>query len=419
MIPKKCDVAIIGGGPGGSLAGTFLSQMGYDVVLFEKKKHPRYHVGESLIPDFWRYCDEAGVSAKIEAEGFVQKAGGNVEWDGVMRKIAFKDFGYTRPALHVERDRFDEILIEHAREQGTQVFEEISVLRVDFNDSHGNEVIYQPVGEETTSKIKCRFVIDASGQNAVIGKQLDLRVMDEAFRFLSVWGYFEGASYLGTDGEVYPAEQVKTTLPTTYVTSIPEADNLGWAWHIMLQKRTSVGLVLPREFVKGTKEKDESWEHYFLRQCQSLPRMSRLLSTGHFCKGSVSSIPNYSYRSTQLTGPGYFLIGDAAGFVDPVFSIGVVLSMYSAYMSAWAIDRCFKEPERTEEYQESFTQQIQSRFELARSLALPRYQITDRMSDQTKEAAGFMSMQSKELMQAAASTVGRSTNYKAIVNTQT
>ena len=414
MIPKQCDVVIIGAGPGGSLAATFLSKMGYQVVLLEKKKHPRYHVGESLIPDFWRYCDEAGVSEKIEAEGFIKKEGGNVEWDGVMRKIEFKSF--KRRALHVERDRFDEILIQHAREQGAQVFEEIAVLRADFDNDQGSQVTYKPVGEKATGQIKCRFVIDASGQNAVIGKQLGLRQVDDAFRFLSVWGYFEGASYLGADGAVYSAEQVKAIPPTTYVTSIPEADNLGWAWHIMLQKRTSVGLVLPRELVKTTKKKGESWENFFLGQCQKLPRMNQLLSSGKFCQGSVSSIADYSYRSTQLTGPGFFLIGDAAGFIDPIFSIGVVLSMYSAYASAWAIDRCFKQPARTEEYQATFTQQLQSRFELARSLALPRYQVSDRVSDQAKEAFDLMSIRSKELMRTAAATMGRPTNYNEIID---
>src|SRR5882672_6981569 len=112
-IPTQCDVVVIGGGPAGSLAATYLCQAGYQVVLFDKQKHPRYQVGESLIPDFWKYCDEAGVSKKIVDEGFLPKAGGTVDWHGAIHRVAFKDFGYTRPALHIERDRFDLILLDH------------------------------------------------------------------------------------------------------------------------------------------------------------------------------------------------------------------------------------------------------------------------------------------------------------------
>jgi flavin-dependent dehydrogenase len=415
-VPDQCDVAIIGGGPAGSLAGTFLSQMGYDVVLFDKQKHPRYQVGESLIPDFWRYCDEAGVSDRIAAEGFIQKAGGSVSWNGVMHRISFKDFGYTRPALHVERDRFDHILLEHAKEQGASVIEEVSVLRADFDRADEVQVVYRSVGGDNSGQIGCRFVIDASGQNAVVGKQLGLRAIDPAFRFMSVWGYFEGSHYLAADGNIYPAEKARTTPPTTYVTSIPEAEDLGWAWHILLRECTSVGLVLPRAFAKATKAPGESWEAYFLRQCEALPLMRRLLAESRFCEGSVRLIRDYSYRSTQVAGPGFFLIGDAAGFIDPIFSVGMVLAMYSAHAAAWAIDRCFKEPERLETHQEIFTNQMQSRLELGRSLALPRYQTTDRASNQAKEAVQFASIQSQELMHAASLMTARSENFEDMVD---
>ena len=98
-LPKHCDVLVIGDGPAGSMAATYLSQKGYDVVLLERQKHPRPHVGENLIPHFWKYTDLAKISDKIATEGFVQKAGGTVVWNGVIRQMAFKDFGYSRPAL--------------------------------------------------------------------------------------------------------------------------------------------------------------------------------------------------------------------------------------------------------------------------------------------------------------------------------
>ncbi|CAD5984338.1 FAD-dependent oxidoreductase [Planktothrix agardhii] len=103
-IPQRCDVVIIGGGPAGSMAATFLSQKGYDVVLLERCKYPRHHIGENTIPQFWKYTDLAQVSDKIAAEGFIQKAGGTSFWNGLIRQIDFKDFGYLRQALHVERE---------------------------------------------------------------------------------------------------------------------------------------------------------------------------------------------------------------------------------------------------------------------------------------------------------------------------
>src|SRR5215216_1140985 len=131
-IPLRCDVVVIGGGPAGSTAATMLARKGYEVVLFDRERHPRYRVGESLIPHTWKYMDLIGASDKLKAEGFIQKSGGTVVWNGVIRQMAFKDFGYQHSALHVERDRYDFILLEHARGQGVGVFEDVNVLGADL-----------------------------------------------------------------------------------------------------------------------------------------------------------------------------------------------------------------------------------------------------------------------------------------------
>src|SRR5438477_7607992 len=117
-MPNQGNVLVIGGGPSGSTAATHLAQKGYDVVLFDRVRHPRYAVGESIIPHSWKYLDMTGATDLIQAEGFIQKSGGTVVWQGKIHQMAFKDFGYTRPALHVERDRYDFILLQHARNQG-------------------------------------------------------------------------------------------------------------------------------------------------------------------------------------------------------------------------------------------------------------------------------------------------------------
>lgn len=337
VISRQCDVVVVGGGPAGSIVGALLAQKGYDVVLLEKTRHPRLTVGESIIPHFWRYCDAAGASGKIEAEGFVQKAGGTVVWNGIIRQMRFRDFGFTRPALHVERDRMDHLLLEHARSQGVRVCEEVPAVGVEMRDD-GATVRYRRAGANEAGAVACRWVVDASGQGAVVAKQLGIRVIDEGFRFMSVWGYFLDSKYVAADGRAYAFDQLLAVPPTTFVSSVGGLGEWGWAWHIPLRASTSVGLVLPMDEMKKVKATERDYEAYFLRKCLEIPNLDRLLEGARYIDGSLRIIRDYSYRPTRLAGPGYFLVGDAAAFVDPIFSVGFVLAMYSAYMAAWAID---------------------------------------------------------------------------------
>jgi flavin-dependent dehydrogenase len=415
-IPKQCDVVVIGGGPSGSLAATYLSQKGYEVVLLERQKHPRLHVGENIIPHFWKYCDLAGVSEKIFAEGFVQKAGGMVAWKGTVRRMSFKDFGYSRPALHVERDRFDQILLENAGDRGVQVFEQVSVLGVDFgNDCETQSVIYRQGNDKTEGRISCRFVVDASGQNAVIARELGIRIVDESFRFMSLWGYFKNSKYIGFDGQTYSHEKVLDCPPMTFQSAIPNCGDWGWAWHIPLRETTSVGLILPIQVMKTAKPARESWESYFLHKCYEVPILNRLLEEAQFCPGSFAKIQDYSYRLTQVAGTGFFLIGDAAGFIDPIFSIGVPLGMYSAYIASWAIDRCLKNPSSLAQNQALFTSQLRDRYELSRSLALPGCRAIDPTRDRAKTAIQFTKPSERELMGVVSTMTTRSENFHNLI----
>jgi flavin-dependent dehydrogenase len=413
-LPASCDVAIIGGGPAGSLAATYLARAGYEVALLERDRHPRFNVGESLIPDFWRYCDEAGVSAKLEAEGFVRKAGGTVDWHGHTRRLAFKDFGYTRPALHVERDRFDWILLEHARASGAAVFEQVTAQETALG-ADGCRVECLRAGESRAQPLACRFVVDASGQNAVLGRRLGLRRIDDAFRFMSVWGYFRDSRYFGADGEMHPASKVREVPPTTYVTSLAETGRWGWSWHITMRASTSVGLVVPIAAAKAAKG-ERSWESYFLQVCRAQPRLAALLEGAELVDDKVHVIRDYSYRSTEVAGPGFFLTGDAAGFVDPIFSVGVVLSMYSARAAAWAIERSLRQPARTAEHQAIFSAQLQDRMELARTLALPQYELDGPASRQAKNVVQFSNRQARALLLAASGLTARSRHVQALLD---
>lgn len=411
MDKALCDVVVIGGGPAGSLAATYLTQKGYDVVLFERAKHPRPHVGESLLPHVWRYCDEAGVSAKIEAEGFTEKAGGTVVWKDMISQVGFKDFGHTRPSLHVERDRFDHILLSHAAETGATVCEEVAVTQIDFHDETQPVVHYRRLTDRTTGSIACRFVVDASGQNSVIAKQLGTRVLDEGFRFASLWGYFDNSKYFAPGGRAYPFERLRDIPPTTFVTWIPDSGDWGWVWHIPLRDKTSVGLILPVDQLKAAKAAGETWESYFLKKCAEIPYLKALLAEATYHEKSVTGVQDYSYRSTQLAGPGYFLVGDAAGFIDPIFSAGVIIGMYSAYTAAWAIDHCFKKPERSANYQALYSKQLEGRLEVARSLALPGYRSGNHASELARAMVTFESKTEKELMATVSQMTTRADNF--------
>ncbi len=407
-IPNKCDVVVIGGGPAGSTIGSILGRKGYEVVLLDKARHPRYTVGESLIPHFWKYCEYIGADKKIDAEKFIQKSGGTVIWNGTIRQMAFKDFGYTRPALHVERDRFDHILLDHARESGVNVFEEVSVLKTHLNNGTHPRVTYRANHEKNSGEISCRYIVDASGQSAVIARQLGIRMIDEGFRFMSIWGYFNDSKYVAADGKAYDFAHLRSIPPTTFVSNI---EQWGWLWHIPQRESTSVGMVLPQDKMKEIKSSDGALEQYFLRKCREIPYLNQLLANASYVDGSFHIIRDYSYRPTELAGPGFFLIGDAAAFVDPIFSIGVVLAMYSAYLAAWAIDRSFQKPGSTELNRKIFAKQFNTRLEASRALALPRYGFSDLEDQLVRTSIQFETSLEQELMYVVSTLTTRSENF--------
>jgi flavin-dependent dehydrogenase len=173
---------------------------------------------------------------------------------------------------------------------------------------------------------------------------------------------------------------------------------------------------LPREVIKEVKESGLSWEQFLLKECEKLPAVRELLEPAQLIKDSVRVVRDYSYRCNQVSGPGFFLVGDAAGFIDPIFSVGVVLGMYSARAATWSIEGCFRMPARTARYQAIFTDQLQARMELARNLALPQYQLAGPASAQAKNAAQFMHSQARALMLDASSLVARSQHVLALLD---
>ncbi|MDD5033502.1 MAG: NAD(P)/FAD-dependent oxidoreductase [Methylococcaceae bacterium] len=368
-IPQGCDVLVIGGGPAGSSVAALLAKDGIDVVLLEKARHPRPQVGESLIPHFWKYADQTGASGLIEQAGFIEKAGGISAWNGKIHRIAFAEFGFTRPALHVERDVFDQLLLNHAENQGAKIHQQVAVNRVDFGGSRPRvHYLDKRGGNACEGSIVCRYVIDASGASALLAGQFKSRkLIDSRMRFLSLWGYYENARFIASDGASHPAADIGKVKPVTFVTSFED----GWIWHIALRRLTSVGLVINTDRTRGMNRSER--ERFFLETCRRTPHLDRLLEPAEYQDNSFCERPDYSYYSTRLCGENFYCIGDAASFVDPIYSHGVLNAFYNASMTALAVNESLKDPSRSARHAQLCENRMRQFYGFSRSLALGEF----------------------------------------------
>ena len=366
-IPKSCEVLIIGGGPAGSSAATHLAKAGIDAVLLERAQFPRNQVGESLIPHIWKFTDMTGVSEKIEQEGFLAKAGGITVWDDKIHQILFSDFGYTRPGLHVERDIFDDILLKHAESCGALIFNEVAVKKVDFSDNEWPVIFYTDKRGQSNheGEIRCQYVIDASGHSSFLASQFKTRrTISTQMNFLSLWGYFKNARFVGVDRKSHAGDALASVKPVTFVMSFED----GWVWHIVLRDKTSVGLILPTERTKGMDRQQR--ETFFKQTCERLPYLNRLMAPATFIEGSLQFRPDYSYYSSQICGENYYCIGDAAAFVDPIFSHGVQNAFYNAAASTLAIKEALNNKKHRLRYSQLCESRMQQFYGFSRALSL-------------------------------------------------
>ena len=316
------DVIIIGGGPAGSVAAGFLAQAGLRVVLFERERFPRYHIGESLLSATMPILDALGVMPAIEQAGFIRKPGGTFVWGSQAEpwSFFFRDDPGGRPhAFQVVRAQFDQLLLQHAARVGAEVREAHRVESIDF-DGTRNRVT--AIGEGGAAvEAEAAWVIDASGQQALLGRRDQLRTFDPFFKNLAVFGYYEAAERLG--GAL-----------SGNILSAAFAD--GWFWFIPLHDgSTSVGAVVDAKRFAG--EVGEDATALYQRLIAACAPVAQRLRSARFV-GPVRVIRDYSYCSDRFYGPGYLLAGDAACFIDPVFSTGVHLACLSGYLAAHTIE---------------------------------------------------------------------------------
>lgn len=402
---------MIGGGPAGSSAATHLAQSGIDVVLLERARFPRNQVGESLIPHIWKFTDMTGVSEKIKQEGFLAKAGGITVWNNKIQQILFSDFGYTRPGLHVERDRFDDLLLQHAAGCGAQIFTSVAVKHVDFSDSQWPQVSYTDKRGDSQHDglLQCRYVIDASGHSAFLASQFKTRrTISTQMNFLSLWGYFEHSRFVGVDRRSHPESALNKVKPVTFVTSFEQ----GWLWHIVLRGKTSVGLVIPTERTKGMGRQQR--EVFFRQVCRQMPYLRTLLEPARFIEGSLQFRPDYSYYCENICGENYYCIGDSGAFVDPIFSHGVQNALYNAAAATLAIKESLRHPKHRLRYSQLCASRMQQFYGFSRTLSLGDFGHNGVSPALVKNLMKTLPRLELELMLTASLMTNRSENFRRL-----
>ncbi len=322
----EAEVIIIGGGPAGSVLGAYLSQAGIDHLILDAAVHPRRHVGESLVCSTTQVLQEIDFLPVMEREGFVHKYGASWNhWaDPHQYSVWFREIPelsitqeYT---YHVDRARFDKLLLEHAESRGSRVIQGAHVERVEFrHDGGASGVRVHHAG--LTSSLRSRVIVDASGRNAILGTQLKLKRKDPEFNQFAVHSWFTAVDR----GAPETADFIHI-----HMLPIPR----GWAWQIPISRDiTSIGIVTEGpDFGKG----GEAVESFFARQLASHPLLGQRMAGARRIR-EFHREGNYSYVMDRFAGDGWLLVGDASRFVDPVFSSGVSLAMESAKRAAMAI----------------------------------------------------------------------------------
>lgn len=338
-MPTDFDIGIIGGGPAGSTAAAYLRQAGLTVAVFESEMFPRPHVGESLVPATTPVLLQTGAMARVEECGFPKKYGAawtsaapdNISHNGFTglthdfraAEVLFserdqdgvdRDFTY-----HVDRAKFDLVLLKHAESLGAHVFQGIRVNTVDFSDP--NQPIVKARLGTVPVDVRVRMVIDASGRQTTLGRQLKVKQADPVFNQYAIHTWFEGldrkALAVNNDQSDY-----------IFIHFLPLTDS--WVWQIPITDTiTSVGVVTQKSRFASAKADRET---FFWDSVGSRPELLDALKQAEQLR-DFSAEGDYSYAMSQVVGDNFVMIGDAARFVDPIFSSGVSVALNSARLA--------------------------------------------------------------------------------------
>ena len=349
-------IVVLGGGPGGAATATLLARQGWDVVLLERERFPREHVGESLLPASIPILETLGVIDEVQAAGFTPKYGATMVWGRAAAPWSwhFRETNERYPhAYQVWRPRFDQILLENSRRAGVDVREGWRALDVRFEGERAAAVLCRPEDGGAEQTIDASWVVDATGQAGLIGRRLGLRESDEFFRNLAVYSYMRGARRLdGIDaGNIFI-----------------EAFEHGWSWAIPLPDDImSVGVVVDAAW-GAERLAEQSAEAFLEAQLASAAHTRGMLASAERIE-PARVVRDWSYVSRQLVGDGYILVGDAACFIDPLFSSGVHLALSSAVLAAAYVTSALRTPELRGPAAEVYTQLYMQQYRQFREMA--------------------------------------------------
>ena len=344
-------MVVIGGGPAGSTAATLLARAGLAVAVFEKARFPRAHVGESLLPATLAILDDIGVLPAVEREGFVEKWGATMCWGRTPEPWSwyFKETNRRFPhAYQVWRPRFDQILLDHSATCGADVRQGTGVADVEFADGRAAGVRLLD-----GTRVPARMVIDASGQASLLARKLGLKVWDAEFRNLAVYGYFADCPHLP------PPDQGNILI---------ESCRDGWLWKIPLAGGvSSIGAVVDRD-VGAAAVRKRGLRRFLTDQIGASQRIADLAGSRQ-PTAEPEAVRDWSYSASRMTGPGYVLVGDAACFVDPLFSTGVHLAVSAAHIAASYVVSALSDPEFAADAADAFERLYRTQYEHFHELA--------------------------------------------------